>query len=102
MILRAIGAESEAVLSRVWAVRRASELERAIVEPGGDLRPQNRTVRVVTRDGTTARGRLLNHDTFTQLRLDSQEQLRSFLKSSLREVTFIKTISRLFPEAAII
>ena len=81
-------------LSDIGQVRRASELERAIVEPGEDLRPQNRTVRVVTRDGTTVTGRLLNHDTFTVLMLDSQEQLRSFLKSSLREVTFIKTSSK--------
>ena len=81
-------------LSDIGQVRRASELERAIVEPGEDVRPQNRTVRVVTRDGTTVTGRLLNHDTFTVLMLDSQEQLRSFLKSSLREVTFIKTSSK--------
>jgi len=51
--------------------------------------PSQRSVRVVTRDGVTTTGRLLNHDAFTVQMLDSKEQLRSFQKSSLREVTFI-------------
>ena len=78
-------------LSDVGQLRRTSELERALLDPGGDVRPQNRTVRAVTRDGTTITGRLLNHDTFTLLMLDSREQLRSLSKSNLREMTIIKT-----------
>ena len=34
-------------------------------------------------------GRLLNHDLFTVQLLDSQEQLRSFQKSNLREYAFV-------------
>jgi len=81
-------------LSDVGQLRRASDLERALLDPGGAVRPQNRTVRVVTRDGTTITGRLLNHDTFTLLMLDSQEQLRALSKSSLREIVFIKTSAK--------
>jgi putative heme-binding domain-containing protein len=81
-------------LSDVGQLRRASDLERALLDPGGAVRPQNRTVRVVTGDGATITGRLLNHDTFTLLMLDSKEQLRAFSKSSLREITFIKTSSK--------
>ena len=80
-------------ISDIGQLRRASDLERALVEPGGNVRPQNRAVRVVTRDGATITGRLLNHDTFTLLMLDSNEQLRSFLKSNLREFTFVETSS---------
>ena len=80
-------------ISDIGQLRRASELERALVEPGDNVRPQNRTVRVVTRDGSTITGRLLNHDTFTLLMLDSKEQLRSFLKSNLREITFVEASS---------
>jgi small nuclear ribonucleoprotein (snRNP)-like protein len=54
------------------------------------VRPNNRRVRVVTREGTAITGRLLNHDTFTILMIDSNEQLRSFLKSNLRDFSIIE------------
>jgi len=81
-------------LSDVGQLRRAADLERAIVDPSGPVRPQNRTVRVVTRDGQTISGRLLNHDTFTVLMLDSTERLRAFPTTALREVSFGKTSSK--------
>ena len=45
---------------------------------------------MVTRDGTTITGRILNHDTFQVLMMDAKEQLRSFDKSELREHGFVK------------
>ena len=51
--------------------------------------PSNRFVRLVTRDGATITGRLLNQDIFTVQLLDSKEQLRSVARSDLRELTFI-------------
>ena len=51
--------------------------------------PSQRSFRVVTRDGVAITGRLLNHDAFTVQLLDSQEQLRSFQKSNLREYAFV-------------
>jgi hypothetical protein len=44
---------------------------------------------LVTRDGATITGRLLNQDVFTVQLLDSKEQLRSVARSDLRELTFI-------------
>jgi hypothetical protein len=44
---------------------------------------------VVTNTGDTITGRLLNHDTFSVELIDSQENLRSFDKSGLREFTFL-------------
>jgi small nuclear ribonucleoprotein (snRNP)-like protein len=81
-------------LTEIGRLRRVAELERALLEPGGDVLPQNRTVRAVTRDGTTVTGRLLNHDTFTLLMLDSNERLRSFAKADLREFSILKTSSK--------
>jgi putative heme-binding domain-containing protein len=78
-------------LTDIGRLRRVSELEQALVDPPSEVRPQNRTARVVTRDGATITGRLLHHDTFTLLLLDSQEQLRTFDKSDLREITIIKS-----------
>jgi hypothetical protein len=51
--------------------------------------PQNRFVRVVTGDGVTITGRLLNQDTFTVQLMDENEQLRSFQKSILKGYSFI-------------
>jgi hypothetical protein len=48
-------------------------------------------VRLVTRDGATITGRLLNQDAFTVQLLDSKEQLRSMMRSDLKEFAFIDT-----------
>jgi putative heme-binding domain-containing protein len=78
-------------LSAIGAIRRAAELERSILDPAAEVLPQNRSFRVVTRDGRTIEGRLLNQDTFTVQVLDGEGQLRSFDKAMLREHGFIET-----------
>jgi putative heme-binding domain-containing protein len=75
-------------LTEVGLVRRAVELERSLLEPGAETQPENRFVRVVTRDGAVVTGRLLNHDTFTVQLIDTSERLRSFMRSGLREFAF--------------
>jgi putative heme-binding domain-containing protein len=76
-------------LSRIGQVRRAVELEQSLLEPDAEVLPANRFYRVVTRDGATVTGRLLNHDTFTVQILDASEQLRSFVKTDLRSQGFV-------------
>ena len=49
------------------------------------------------KDGTTVTGRLLGHDTFTVQLLDTQEQLRSFAKSDLREHGFSRLADAVVP-----
>jgi len=78
-------------LSRVGQVRRSVELEQSLLDPSAEVLAVNRFYRVVTRDGTTVTGRLLNHDTFTVQLLDSKEQLRSFVKADVREHSFLGT-----------
>lgn len=78
-------------LSRIGQVRRTIELEQSLIEPAAEVLPANRTYRVTTKDGTTVTGRLLNHDTFTVQLLDSKEQLRSFVKTDLKEYGFAPT-----------
>jgi putative heme-binding domain-containing protein len=77
-------------LTNVGQLRRAMDLERSLLEPDAEVLGQNRFYRVVTRDGTTTIGRLLNLDTFTVQMIDSKEQLRSFVKSDLREHGFVE------------
>jgi hypothetical protein len=43
------------------------------------------------RDGTALTGRLLSHDTFTVQLLDTNQQLRSFVKGELREHGFAES-----------
>ena len=71
--------------------RTSEELEKSLLEPNAEIDPQNRFYRVVTPDGTTITGRLLNHDTFSVQLIDSKEQLRAFQKSELREYGFVKS-----------
>jgi putative heme-binding domain-containing protein len=78
-------------LSGVGQRRRALDLERSVVDPAAEIEPPNRFYRVVTEGGTTVTGRLLNLDTFTVQMIDAREQLRSFVKSNLREHGFVET-----------
>jgi putative heme-binding domain-containing protein len=72
-------------LSDVGSLRRVVEMEKALLDPNGNVLPQNRFFRVVMRDGTTVTGRILNQDTFTVQLIDQRERLLSFQKADLRE-----------------
>ena len=77
-------------LSNVGQLRRAAELEVSLLDPDAEVLGNNRFYRVTTRDGATTTGRLLNLDTFSVQLLDSKEQLRSFLKSDVRDHGFVE------------
>jgi putative heme-binding domain-containing protein len=76
-------------LSEIGRLRRSVDIEASVLDPDAQVVPSNRFVRVVTNTGDTITGRLLNHDTFSVELIDSQENLRSFDKSGLREFTFL-------------
>jgi putative heme-binding domain-containing protein len=85
-----VGARGGPSLSEVGASRRAIELQRAIVEPSADIRSDHRPVRIITRDGATIAGRLMNQDSYTVQVLDSGGRLRLLDKSTIREFTIPK------------
>ena len=66
------------------------QLRAALLDPDAEILPENRRYRVVTRDGATIVGTLLNHDTFQVLMRDTKDQLRSFQKADLREHGFVE------------
>jgi len=72
-------------LTEIGSSRRPEDLARSILYPDAEIARENRRFRVVTKTGITISGRLLNQDSFTVQLLDTQEHLRSFLKSDLRE-----------------
>jgi putative heme-binding domain-containing protein len=80
-------------LSDIGALHRAVELEQSLVDPGAVVLPQNRYVKVVTKDGSAVTGRLMNQDTFTLQMIDSQDHLRSFTLADLRQHSVVTTTS---------
>ena len=76
-------------LTDVGLTRTPAHLEKSLLDPAAEILPENRFYRVVTRDGTSITGKLLNLDTFQVLMLDPKEQLRAFQKSDLREHGFV-------------
>jgi putative heme-binding domain-containing protein len=64
-------------------------LETSILDPDADVALSNRLVRVVTKDGKSVTGKLLNHDNFTVQFIDPQGKLRSYVKADLKESTVL-------------
>jgi putative heme-binding domain-containing protein len=77
-------------LTDIGARRKRDEIERSIVDPDAEVLAENRYVRVVTRDGVTITGRILNEDTFSLQLIDSKEKLVSFQKADLSKFEFLK------------
>ena len=76
-------------LSAMGSTRRTQELERALLDPGADIRVDNRTVRWVTLDGKETIARLLNQDTYRVQAIDGSGQLLSQPRDGLREFEFM-------------
>jgi cytochrome c oxidase cbb3-type subunit 3 len=78
-------------LSEVGATRPLPELHQSLLEPNATMRAGNRFFQVVTTDGRTITGRLMNQDSFSIQMLDAGERLVSLEKSNLREYGFVRT-----------
>ncbi|HEX4275638.1 MAG TPA: c-type cytochrome [Bryobacteraceae bacterium] len=88
-----VGSEGSRVgpdLTDIGTLRKPPALEASIVNPDAEILAQNRYYRVVTKDGATVTGRLLNRDTFSVQLLDTKEQIRSFLLANVREHGFVE------------
>jgi putative heme-binding domain-containing protein len=77
-------------LTGIGARRKPADIERSIVDPNAEILPENRYVQVVTRDGVTVTGRILNEDTFSLQLIDSKEKLLSLQKADLSKFEFLK------------
>lgn len=78
-------------LTEIGSQRRSAELMRSLVDPAGEIRPENRSIRVVLKDGRTLNGRFLNQDTFSIQLIDASDKLMSIDKSNVRESTVLTT-----------
>lgn len=68
--------------------RSSEQLQTSILDPDAEIAPANRIYRVVSKNGATTIGRLLNEDTFSVQMIDKTERLLSFQKADLREYGF--------------
>jgi putative heme-binding domain-containing protein len=78
-------------LSDIGDRRPPDRLRLALIDPDKEVVPENRFARVVTKDGTTIQGRLLNQDSTSVQLLTQKEELKSYLRGSLREYTIVDT-----------
>ncbi len=85
------GLHAGPALTDIGAQRRAVDLLQSLVDPAADVRAENRTVRVVLKDGRTLSGRFLNQDTFSIQLIDATDKLMSIDKSAVRESTVLTT-----------
>ena len=69
--------------------RKPDQLEQALVAPDQEVLPEHRSVRLVTPDGTTVAGRLLNQDAFSVQLITPKDELRSYSRAGLREFAIL-------------
>jgi len=71
-------------LSDIGQIRSAAMIQRSLLDPDGSMRPINRPVRAVLRDGSAVTGRRLNEDSYTVQIITDQGRLLSLVKSELK------------------
>jgi putative heme-binding domain-containing protein len=76
-------------LSRIGSLRTPARLHQALVAPDEEVVADNRFVRIVTKDGTTVTGKLLNQDAISVQLMNPKEELKTYLRANLREYTII-------------
>jgi putative heme-binding domain-containing protein len=87
------GAYTATDLTEIGSVRTPASLQRALLDPAQGMLPANRTVRAVTKDGRTIRGRRINEDTYTIQVIDEQSRLVSLVKADLRSIDLLSASS---------
>lgn len=85
----AAGSRAAPNLTAIATLRTAGSLAASLVNPTEAMLPINRSVRIVTNDGTRYNGRRLNEDTYTVQIIDENERLLSLEKDDLSEYTIL-------------
>jgi cytochrome c oxidase cbb3-type subunit 3 len=75
-------------LSDIGSMRSPQYLRASIVEPSKEISRGYRTVHVVDNGGKAVRGFLLDEDTYSVRVIDVEENLRSFWKENLHEISY--------------
>jgi len=86
-----VGPRAAPDLTDIGAIRTPTALQRSLLDPYTALIPINRPVRIVTDRGEIVSGRRLNEDTYSVQIIDSDGQLRSFVKDELADYEVLRT-----------
>lgn len=76
-------------LSRIAARRTPVRLRQALVAPDEEVIADNRFVRIVTKDGAIVTGKLLNQDAISVQMMNADEELKTYLRTNIRESTIL-------------
>ena len=76
-------------LSDIGTRRTPDRLLKSLVAPDEEVLFENRSVRVVTKDGATITGRLLNQDAMSVQMMTPKEELKTYLRANVREYTVL-------------
>ena len=76
-------------LSRIGSRRTPLRLQQALVAPDEEVVADNRFVRIVTKDGATVTGKLLNQDAVSVQMMNPKEELKTYLRVNIREYTIL-------------
>jgi putative heme-binding domain-containing protein len=78
-------------LSDIGARRTPDALRQSLVAPDAEVTAENRFVRLVTAQGATITGRLLNQDAFSVQLITPGEELKTYMRAGLREFAIVDT-----------
>jgi putative heme-binding domain-containing protein len=76
-------------LSDIGGRRTPDRLQESLVAPDDEVLPENRFARLVTKDGTIVTGRLLNQDAMSVQLITPKDELKSYLRTTLREYSIL-------------
>ena len=76
-------------LSEIGGRRTPDRLRQALVAPDEEVTPENRFVRLVTKEGATVTGRLLNQDAFSIQLITPKDELKTYIRAALREYAIV-------------
>jgi quinoprotein glucose dehydrogenase len=76
-------------LTTIGSRRTPERLRQSLVAPDEEVVADNRFVRLVTRDGTTITGRILNQDAISVQLINPKEELKTYFRANLREFTIL-------------
>ena len=76
-------------LSDIGGRRTPYRLQQALVAPDDEVLVENRFARIVTKDGASVTGKLLNQDAISVQLLTDKEELKTYLRTNIREYTIL-------------
>ena len=76
-------------LSDIGSRRTPEVIKQSLIAPDDEVLPENRSVRLVPREGTAITGRLLNQDAISVQLITPKDELKTYMRDGLREFTIL-------------